>query len=248
MTGNRVDLVLDRDGASSRPPLPPATAISNRSRCPIPKARRRDTKILRADVLDLQMKPGGKDLERVNTQAPGTLEFLPNQIARHRRILKADRMMINYGEKNEIQSFHATSCPRRPPPKHIRPKRSAERRTQDLATSFTSSKIIDATFDDKGQLKFMKQTEDFHYTEGDRKAQADQRDAAERHQRDGSGPECAHFGRFRLNRGRPYPDAADRPAISTPRAMFPPRGCPKRTRANRPCSIKTSLRWARRTA
>ena len=34
-----------------------------------------DTKILKADTLDLHMSPGGKDLDHINTQVPGTLEF-----------------------------------------------------------------------------------------------------------------------------------------------------------------------------
>ena len=42
-----------------------------------------------------------------------------------------------------------------------------------LDTTFTSSKTIDATFDEKGEIKTMKQTDNFRYTEGVRKAQAD---------------------------------------------------------------------------
>ena len=71
MTGNRVDLVLTGREHPLERHRRPATAILNRSRCPIPKAIRRIRKFIRADVLDLQMKPGGKDLERVNTQAAG---------------------------------------------------------------------------------------------------------------------------------------------------------------------------------
>ena len=87
ITGNRVDLgFVDDDGESV---LSTALATGNgyleSKPVPDPKGDTADTKILKADVLDLQMRPGGKELERVNTQAPGTLEFLPNQIARHRR-------------------------------------------------------------------------------------------------------------------------------------------------------------------
>ena len=172
MTGNRVDLVL-----TGRSILSKATATGNgyleSKPVPDPRGNTPDTKILKADVLDLQMRPDGKDLDHVNTQAAGTLEFLPNQIARHRRILKADRMVIVYGEKNEIQSFR-TSFIFTPASTETYPSdEERKKKTQGLATAFTSSKIVDATFDDKGELKFMKQSEDFHYTEGDRKAQAD---------------------------------------------------------------------------
>ncbi len=171
ISGNRVDLgFVQHDGDSV---LSTALATGNGSleSRPIsnPKGDTADTKILKADVLDLQMRPGGKELERVNTQAPGTLEFLPNQMARHRRILKADRMIINYGVKNDVQSFHATGASTETYPS----EEDRKKKKSNLATSLTSSKIIDATFDEKGNLKDMKQTENFRYTEGDRKAQSD---------------------------------------------------------------------------
>jgi lipopolysaccharide export system protein LptA len=171
ITGNQVDLgFAEYDGDNV---LSTAVATGNgyleSKPIPDPKGETADTKILKADVLDLKMRPGGKELERVNTQAPGTLEFLPNQIARHRRLLKADRMIIDYGVKNEIQSFHATAASTETyPSEDDRKKKKA-----NLATSFTSSKVIDASFDEKGQLKNMKQTDNFRYSEGDRKAQSD---------------------------------------------------------------------------
>jgi LPS export ABC transporter protein LptC len=176
MTGNKVDLgFVDHDGESV---LSTATATGNgymeSKPVPDPKGETADTKILKADVLSLQMKPAGKDLDRVDTQSPGTLEFLPNQIARHRRILKSDRMIINYGARNEIQSFHATSTSVPGVSTETYPSEDERaRKKAGLATAVTSSKTIDASFDEKGELRQMKQTENFHYTEGDRKAQAD---------------------------------------------------------------------------
>jgi lipopolysaccharide export system protein LptA len=171
ITGNRVDLgFVEHDGENV---LSTAKSTGNgyleSKPIPDPKGDTADTKILKAEVLDLQMRPGGKELERVNTQTPGSLEFLPNQIARHRRLLKADRMLINYGVKNEIQSFHATGASTETYPSED----ERRKKKTDVANSYTSSKIIDATFDEKGQLKDMKQTDSFRYSEGERKAQAD---------------------------------------------------------------------------
>ncbi len=171
ITGNRVDLgFVDHDGENV---LSTARATGNGylESKPIldPKGDTADTKLLRSEVLDLQMRPAGKELERVNTQTPGSLEFLPNQIARHRRLLKADRMIINYGVKNEIQSFHATGASTETFPSED----DRRKKKTNLANSYTSSKIIDASFDEKGQLKDMKQTDRFRYAEGERKAQAD---------------------------------------------------------------------------
>ncbi len=136
---------------------------------PDPKGATPDTKILRSEILNLKMKPGGKDLEQVVTQAPGTLEFVPNQTARHRRILKADRMTVGYGAKNEVQAFYATAASTETWPSEDERKN----RKQPLTTASTSSKVIEATFDEKGELKLMKQSQDFQYTNGERKAQAE---------------------------------------------------------------------------
>jgi lipopolysaccharide export system protein LptA len=171
MTGGRVDLgFVDQNGESV---LSTATANGNGylESKPVtdPRGNTGDTKILRSEVIDLQMRPGGKDLDQVNTQSPGTLEFEPNQIARHRRILKADRMIILYGARNEIQSFHATAASTETYPSED----DRKKKKSSPGIAYTSSNIIDASFDENGQLKQMKQSQNFHYTEGDRKAQAD---------------------------------------------------------------------------
>jgi lipopolysaccharide export system protein LptA len=172
ITGNRVDLAFTQHEGEDV--LSTAVAKGNgyleSKPIPDPKGETADTKIIKADTLDLKMRPDGKELERVNTQAPGTLEFLPNQNARHRRTLRAERMNIAYGAKNDIQSFHATNASTETWPSEQEKQR---KKGATLPNSLTNSKVIDAAFDEKGQLTSMKQTDDFHYTEGDRKAQAD---------------------------------------------------------------------------
>ncbi|HZL57354.1 MAG TPA: LptA/OstA family protein, partial [Bryobacteraceae bacterium] len=176
MLGDSVDLSFNTESGESE--LSSAIAHGHGSieskPIPDPKIATADTKVMKSDVLNLFMKPGGKDLSRVTTNSPGTLEFLPNQIARHRRLLKANQMDVAYGDKNEIQSFHAVGASTETYPSDEERKRAAkEGRKTGLDTAFTSSRVIDATFDDSGQLKTMKQTDDFHYSEGIRKAQAD---------------------------------------------------------------------------
>jgi lipopolysaccharide export system protein LptA len=172
ITGDRVDLGFTQHEGENVLSTAVATGNGYLESKPMadPKGETADTKIIRAEVLDLKMRPGGKELERVNTAAAGTLEFLPNQNVRHRRILKAERMNIAYGVKNEIQSFHATSASTETWPSEEEKRR---KKSTNVPNSLTSSKVIDANFDEKGQLTFMKQTDDFRYTEGDRKAQSD---------------------------------------------------------------------------
>jgi lipopolysaccharide export system protein LptA len=172
MLGDTVDLFFNTDSGESD--LSNAIARGHGSieskPLPDPKGATGDTKIMKSDVLDLFMKPGGKDLSRVTTNAPGTLEFLPNQFARHRRLLTATQMDVLYGDKNEVQSFHAVDAATETYPSEEERKR---KKAGPLDTTFTSSKTIDATFDEKGDIKTMKQTDNFRYMEGVRKAQSD---------------------------------------------------------------------------
>lgn len=172
ITGTRVELSLTGRSILSSAEVA-GNAVLESKPVPDPKGETPDTKVLRADLIDLKMKPGGKELEQVNTQTVGTLEFLPNQPARHRRVLKADRMTINYGEKNEVQSFR-TGFIFTPAATETYPSdQERANKKQGAAVAYTTSKTIDATFDAKGQLKLMHQVDGFQYTEGDRKASSD---------------------------------------------------------------------------
>ena len=166
VTGNRVDMtftVLNRESDLSGVLVTGKGYLESR-----PVAAEADGKVLRADTLELRMRPGGHEMERVNTHSPGTLEFIPNHPTRRRRLLKAERMVVNYGAKNDIQSFHADIASTESYPSEEDRKRRA-----DAAVAYTSSKLIDAVFDAQGQLKEMKQSDTFRYSEGTRKAQAD---------------------------------------------------------------------------
>jgi lipopolysaccharide export system protein LptA len=118
-----------------------------------------DTRVLKSEVVRLAMRPGGEEIDRVETDGPGTLDFLPNRPEQPKRNLKGDRIWINYGAENRIDRFRSvnvttrTELPQRPP-------------------RITSSKEILATFDNTGSLARLEQTTDFKYEEGDRRANA----------------------------------------------------------------------------
>jgi len=131
-----------------------------------------DTKNIRSDAVDVFMKPDGKNLDRVSTLGPGTMEFFPNQITRSRRLVKSDKMLVKYGVNNEIQSFHADNASTETHPSQAEVTRKANPKPA-TEIAVTSSKTMDTTFDEKGQVKQILQTGNFHYAEGVRKAQAD---------------------------------------------------------------------------
>jgi lipopolysaccharide export system protein LptA len=171
MLGDTVDLFFNTQTGESE--LASAVAHGHGSieskPTPDPKGATPDTKVMKSDTLNLFMKPGGKDLSRVTTNAAGTLEFVPNQASRHRRLLKADQMDVAYGDKNEVQSFHAVNASTETYPS----EEERKRKKTGLETAYTSSKVMDASFDEKGEIKTMKQTDNFRYSEGVRKAQSD---------------------------------------------------------------------------
>jgi lipopolysaccharide export system protein LptA len=111
------------------------------------------------------MRPGGREIETVETVAAGRLDFIPNQAVQKPRHLDAQHMVMTYGPANQIQSFRATGAQTESEP-------SAEERAKKPAISKTRSKEMSADFDAKGQMKHMEQWGDFAYEDGDRKAMA----------------------------------------------------------------------------
>jgi lipopolysaccharide export system protein LptA len=171
MTGDSVDLAFNTQTGESELASALARGHGSVESVPVndPKGLTADTKILKSENIDLFMKPGGRDLDRVVTHTPGSIEFLPHQAARHHRILKASEMDIRYGARSEIQSFHGLNASTQTDPS------DEERRAKkaNLAVLNTTSKMLDVTFDDKAQVRLLKQSGDFRYVEGSRKAQAD---------------------------------------------------------------------------
>jgi lipopolysaccharide export system protein LptA len=172
MTGTRLNLFFTATATDSV--LSSAQARGNAflesKPLPDPAGLTPDTKNIRSDAVDVFMKPDGKDLDHVSTLGPGTMEFFPNQPTRSRRLVKSDRMLVRYGANNEVQSFHADTAATETHPSQDEVARKKKPATQ---LAVTSSKTLDATFDDKGQVKQILQTGNFYYAEGVRKAQAD---------------------------------------------------------------------------
>src|SRR6185437_11615534 len=112
------------------------------------------------------------DLDHMTTLAPGTMEFLPNQITRSRRLMKSDKMLIKYGAKNEIESFHADNASTETHPSQAEVTRKTNPKPANQV-GLTSSRTMDVAFDEKGEVKQITQTGRFRYSEGVRKAESD---------------------------------------------------------------------------
>lgn len=125
-----------------------------------------ETRVVRSQTIELQMRPGGREIDTVQAHAPGTLDFIPNQPNQRARHVTAERMGMIYGPGNQLQSFRAANVETETAP-------SAQERGKKLAVSKTRSKNLAAEFDPKtSQMKRMEQWDGFLYEEGDRKATA----------------------------------------------------------------------------
>ena len=121
-----------------------------------------DTRILRSDTIHLKMRPGGEEIDRVETEGPGTVDFVPNRPGQPARFLKGDKIWIDYGPMNRIQSFRSINATTR------------TEKPGQVAPMLTQSKDLVASFDPvTGDLSRLEQTTDFRYTEGSRRATAD---------------------------------------------------------------------------
>ena len=172
MTGARLNLFFNAGVNDSLLTSAQArgNAVLESKPTPDPKGLTADTKTIRSDSVDVAMKADGKEVDRVSTLAPGTMEFLPNQATRSRRLVKSDRMVVRYGANNEIQQYHADGAVTETHPSAA--EVAAKKKPANLIAT-TTSKTLDATFDEKGQVKQMTLAGNFHYTEGTRRAQSD---------------------------------------------------------------------------
>src|SRR6185503_563480 len=66
-----------------------------------------DTRILRSDVIEVKMRPGGHEVAELFTVAPGHVEFVPNHPGSRRRQMDGERIYLTYGARNVIQSFRS---------------------------------------------------------------------------------------------------------------------------------------------
>jgi len=169
VNSDRLDMDFETAGKESTLKTAVATGKSVVQATPLPRPGTQpgDTRVLRSDVVRLAMRPGGKEIDHVETDGPGKLEFIPSQPDQPKRSLQGDRIWVNYGQENRIQSvrsINASTLTERPP------KGS---KTTATATR-TQSKDILATFDpNTSEMVRLEQTTNFQYEEGDRRARGD---------------------------------------------------------------------------
>jgi lipopolysaccharide export system protein LptA len=127
-----------------------------------------DTRVLTSDAIHTKMRAGGQEIEAVETEGPGAIEFIPNRAEQPHRWMNGDRIWMTYGPKNQIQTFRSIAATTRTE------KPKAKDAKEAPAPALTWSKNLVATFQpNSSQLANLDQTGDFRYQEGDRHAKAE---------------------------------------------------------------------------
>ena len=168
VTSDRVEMEFTETGGESTLSRTLAHGKAVLEAKPVPAAGRpvAETRVLRSEIVEVKMRPGGREIDTVETQAPGTLEFLPNRPAQRHRTLTGERFSIAYAARNQIRRFQATNVETRTEP-------AEQERASKRATAVTRSKALEANFNpDTGQLAKLEQWDDFSYEEGARHARA----------------------------------------------------------------------------
>ena len=146
-------------------------AVVQSSPVPRPNVQLADTRILRSQAIELMMKPGGREIQSMQTNGAGQLEFTPNSPGKPHRILDADQIQIAYGNNNALEGFMATHARTRTD----KPATGKDKSGKAIVPppSFTSSDELAAKFSPDGnQLADLEQKGNFRYEEGLRHATA----------------------------------------------------------------------------
>jgi lipopolysaccharide export system protein LptA len=170
ITSDRVVMDFDTTGSDSILQTALAQGHSTMESKPVvkPGVDPADTRVLKSDNIHTKMRPGGQEIEAVETDGPGAIEFIPNRPEQPHRWMNGDRIWMTYGPKNTIQSFRSVAVTTRTEKPKLKDAKEAP------APALTWSKNLVATFQpNSSQLANLDQTGDFRYQEGDRRAKAD---------------------------------------------------------------------------
>ena len=99
VTGEIIDLQFDPAAHESTltHALAMQKAVAEATPLPKPGELPAETRVLRSEVIHLNMRAGGKDIDTVETDGAGTVDFLPNRPGQPKRFMQGDRIWITYG-------------------------------------------------------------------------------------------------------------------------------------------------------
>ncbi len=158
--------------------LADGNAIAESVPLPQPGVQLAETRILRSEHLELDMKPGGKDVQEIRTSTKAQLEFKPNRPDQPHRVIDASRLRVLYGEGSYVDTFLAWDAAVRTdkPASGVRPAAATAtgKPAGPQPPALTWSDELKAKFTpNSNQVATVEQNGHFRYEEGVRRASAD---------------------------------------------------------------------------
>ena len=186
LTANRADLRfaveakqvngVEADSSDLHLVLADGHAIAQSDPLPQPGVQIAESRYLRSEHIELEMKPGGKDLKEIRTSSQAQLEFKPNRPDQSHRILDASHLRILYGEGSYVDTFLAWNVATHTDKSGEKLKESLPKDGKPPAAptpALTWSDLMTTKFTpDTNQIATIDQTGNFKYQEGTRKASA----------------------------------------------------------------------------
>ena len=164
VTATRVDMAFNSSSGDSILEKATATGDAIVQSFPLlrPPAEPPSDRVLKSETINMLMRPGGREIDSLVTQAPGQLEFLPKSPKQRYRRLNGDRFWMTYAPNNQLEKFRSTNVETL-----TRPLKKGD---PDMKTS---SAELQALFDPKtGNLQTLEQATNFKYEEGPRHARS----------------------------------------------------------------------------
>jgi lipopolysaccharide export system protein LptA len=140
-------------------------AIAESSPIEQPGVTPSETRILSSQQIDLDMKPGGKEVQEIYTPSKAQLEFKPNHPEQVHRIIDASKLRIVYGDHSYIDTFHGwnvtTHTDKPPTPGQKQPPSPAYTWSDEMIAKFVPN---------SSDIDYIEQSGNFRYQEGARNA------------------------------------------------------------------------------
>jgi lipopolysaccharide export system protein LptA len=185
LTGERADLQFalapkERNGKSTNDSelhtvMADGHSVAESTPLPRPGVQLPETRILRSEHIELEMKPGGKDVKEIRTPSTAQLEFKPNRPEQSHRTVDASHLRVLYGKGSYVDTFLAWNAVTHTDKSAALAKKKIgpDGKALPPAPAVTWSDALTAKFvPESNQIATIDQSGDFRYEEGTRKAWA----------------------------------------------------------------------------
>ena len=151
-------------------------AVAESKPLPAPGVLPSETRILRSEHIELEMRPGGREVREIRTSQQAQLEFKPNRPEQVHRILDASHLRILYGENSYVDTFmgwNVATHTDKPAAANKAPAGKDGKPAGPPPPALTWSDVMTAKFaPGTNQIATIDQQGNFRYQEGARKASA----------------------------------------------------------------------------